>query len=476
MISITRRQYLISAARRELPEMCEIHLSCGAYLYVGEDLKINYLEDAEKRKYTVLGNVFCVDAPGKCLEESVATFRGQDVNELVKNWTGRWLVIRDGGIQIDATGLMAAFYTTDRNWCISSSLALIGSVTGQAPSRGVANQGLTWQLLPETLMDDVKCLLCTQKIEISEGTVSIIFNPWIEDYRNLGTQEKVSKIANLLKAAIVNIERFSEREVWIALTAGKDSRLVLAAALAANIKFVAYTSDHDNISSSDKLVPAKIAKDLGFLYKFIKARKIDRGKIVEYELFTAGNSKGADELFYARGQFDKIPSNAIVVRGGLFEAGQQYARKTAGSEPDSFRRGIESYYRSSLTDPRQKQAFAKWLKYVDDNPISFLDIRDRMYLEQRVGGWAAAIEQALDINKWISIQIANSRSIVAILLSATTEERACLSLSYDTISLLKSELCKYPFNKPSIKDRIRIVKNVLLSPEKMKHNIKRLFR
>lgn len=475
MTNISRKQYLISSTKRNIPKMNETHLSCGAYLYIDKELLVTYLADSKGRSYVVLGNVFCVDVCGKSIEEDIASFSGSNLNELVKNWTGRWLIISEREIQIDATGLMSAFYKRGKDWCISSSLALINFITNKVSSKQVSTQGLTWQLLPETLTDEIKSLFCTQKIEISKEDILVTFNPWIEDYSNIDTQEKVSRLANMLKIAISNIMIFSGREVWIALTSGKDSRLVLAAALAADMKFMTYTAEHYNISSADRKIPAKIAKDLGFSHRFIKSKDMSLARIKEYEIFTSGNSRGADEFFYARGQFDEIPSNAIVIRGGLFEAGQQYARKIAGAELDSFCRGIESYYQNSLANPKQSQAFSEWLKYINNNPIPFLDIRDRMYIEQRVGGWVAAIEQSLDLNDWISIQIANNRTTLSVLLSATIEERNNLLLSYDTISFLKPELCKYPFNKPSLKDLIRIVTNVLLSSEKMKRNIKRIF-
>ena len=380
MINISQKQYLISSVKREILDMREIHLSCEAYLYVGNGLLVRCLNDFKGRSYWILGNVFCVDILGTSVENCIASFDGHDLNELVENWTGRWLLISENEIQTDATGLMSVFFTIGKDWCISSSLALMSVVTGEKPLYKVENQGLTWQLLPETLIDGVKCLLCTQKIKISEGLISVIFNPWIRDCRNLSTYEKVYELASILKVAIANIEKFSERDIWIALTAGKDSRLVLAAALAANVKFTTYTANHDNISSADRTYPVKIAKELGFSHKFIKADRIFQTKIEEYEIFTAGNSRGVDKLFYARGQFNKIPSNAVVIRGGLFEAGQLYARKIAGSELDSFCDGIEYYYQSALVNKKQSKAFTEWLTYVNANPIPFLDIRDRMYI------------------------------------------------------------------------------------------------
>ena len=94
----------------------------------------------------------------------------------------------------------------------------------------------------------------------------------------------------------------------------------------------------------------------------------------------------------------------------------------------------------------QSKAFEKWLQYVKNNPIDFIDIRDRMYIEQRVGGWASAIEQALDINDWCSIHIANCRELVSLLLSATEEERNNLSLSFEPIKNMVPPLHSYPYN------------------------------
>lgn len=476
MNSITRRQYLISSTRREIPHMREILLSCGAYLYIGAGLNMRSMEDVLHRKYIVLGNAFCTDVPDRNIEASVAEFDGLDLNELVRGWTGRWLIVAQSEIQIDATGLMSAFYTTGDAWCISSSLALIASIEGKTPKGKVSDRGLTWQLLPRTLVDGVQALLCTQKMVISGKKLSIVFNPWIENRKSLYTEEKVKRISENLRIAIRNIEKYSGRDIWIALTAGKDSRLVLAAALAAGVSFSTYNAEHDNMSSADRSLPRKLARDFGFSHRFISLHQSDRTKIDEYERFTAGNSRGADEQFYARRQFEAIPKNAIVIRGGLFEAGQRFARTTAGAELENFRSGIEAYYRADLSSSNQSVAFAEWLRYVELNPIPFLDIRDRMYIEQRVGGWAAAIEQSLDLNDWISIQIANSRDLLSLLLCATDEERNGLMLSYDTISILKPELCRYPFNMPSLVDRIRIVKNGLSSFENIKRKVIRLFR
>ena len=171
-----------------------------------------------------------------------------------------------------------------------------------------------------------------------------------------------------------------------------------------------------------------------------------------------------------------IPSNAIVLRGAIFEAARTYGRSIASADMNGFKKGIQAYYQTSLSNPKQSDAFDKWLEYVETNPISYIDLRDRMYVEQRVGGWVAAIEQALDINEWASVQIANCRDLVSLLLSATEQERETVALSMGCIEILYPQLNNYPYNQSSVYDKIRLIKNVLISPARLKRFFKKIFR
>ena len=476
MIENTRKQYLISAVPRDLPTMTATRLSCGAYLYVGKGLNVQQFNDARNRKYIILGNAFCTDMANRSVADDIQSFDGENINVLVKSWTGRWMLIADTEIQTDACGLMSAFYTQGEDWCISSSLAIMSQILKVKPTKTVSDFGLTWQLLPNTLVEGVKCMFCTEKFIVKDRILNVYHNQWVTDYTYLTTDEKVERISQVLKAAMKNIELFSGLNIMLALTSGRDSRLLLAAALASDIKFSTYTMQHENISVSDKKLPAKIAKSLGLVHRYIKAERFSVFKVEEYLTFNAGNSTGADIMFYAHGQSAKIPSDTVVIRGSVFEAARTFGRSIATSDLDGFQKGYEAYYQTSLQDPLQADSFKQWLKYVEKNPISFIDIRDRMYVEQRVGGWVAAIEQSLDINEWTSIQIANCRELISVLLSATEEERNAASLSIGAINQLCSSLNRYPYNQSSICDKIRLIKNVLLNPTRLKRFIKKLIK
>jgi hypothetical protein len=209
------------------------------------------------------------------------------------------------------------------------------------------------------------------------------------------------------------------------------------------------------MSVADRKMPAQLSKKYNIPHHFLRKGGYDVQRYEAYGAFTGFNSLGADAEFYATGQFDQIPNNAVVIRSGLFEAGQSYARSIAGSDKESFIRGIKSYYRDSFKDPVQEAAFNEWLDYQDKHPMCGVDIRDRFYLEQRLNGWASAIEQSLDINEFVSIQIANSSVVLESLLYATEDDRKNLRLSLELIRHLDEKLLDFPVNQACWQDSLR---------------------
>jgi len=277
----------------------------------------------------------------------------------------------------------------------------------------------------------------------------------MKDRTLLSTEEKCRKVANMLENAVHNIHKFSGKRIVIALTGGKDSRVTFSALVKSGVPFSAYTAQHDNISSSDRTVPKKLCSMFGKDYIYIKKKKTSKDRLCDYMHFCGNNSDGADALFYARGQFDSFGEDTVILRSGLYEAGQTYSRGIAGSDEESFEKGMKSYYSNEFSkNDLQKSAFDEWLKYIKENPASFVDIRDRFYIEQRAGGWVSAIEMSLDINDFTSIQIANCKEILSVLLSCNETERKKLSLSYDTVRMLCEKALDVEINKRSFSDKL----------------------
>lgn len=470
MTDIAKKQYILSSCKLPIENMQE-HKIAKMYLYTGDKLNISKCETANGKKVIILGNAFCTDAPNKQAKDDISAFNGENFVFATSYWTGRWALITETELITDATGLMGAFYgEKDGNYFVSSSPALISKIMDVAVDGTVKSRGVSWQILPDSIINGVKKLLSTQKIVFSNDNMQIVHNNWIKDYREKSTEEKCNAVAKILVNAVKNMAEFSGKKLMLALTGGKDSRVTFSALLKAGVPFECYTADHENLSNSDKTVPIKLAKQFDVKHNFIKRDPLNKEMLADYYNFCAGNSKGADASFYACNLFSHFGEDTIVIRSGLFEAGQTYARSYTTPDIDGFEKGITTYYSDLQNDENQKSAFSEWLQNSKENPIDYVDIRDRFYIEQRAGGWAAAIEQSLDINDFTSIQIANCAELLSVLLSCNDEERKTLALSYETIKILEPKALSIPVNQVTLSDKLSRAKNIARNPIKKLNN------
>lgn len=469
MTEITKKQYILSSTKLELPELCEYKLE-KCYLYADGRLNVKKYAVGDKKEAYLIGNAFCMDKPDKSIEEDIRFLNEKSVDEITKYWTGRWILIYENELITDACGLMSAFCTKFGNrFCVSSSLGVLCDITGLNLSYDVKSGDLGWYIAPNTTVEGVYKLLATQKIIFSENDFKTVSYMPFEDTRFLSTGEKCEKLAAMLVNGMKNIYEYGGKNIWSALTGGKDSRLALAALLKSEIPFSCYTADHENISGSDKKVPPQLAEKFGIPYMFVKRGKTDKNLLADYDNFTLKNIDGADKMFYARGRFSKIPRNAVVIRSGIFEAAQNYARTTAGNTPKTFADGMKNYYKELENSEKQQKALSTWLETVKENPAEYIDIRDRFYIEQRVGVWTAAIEQSLDMNDFVSVQIANCAAFISILICADERERKEIALSYGTMKILDERVLELKINAKCFYDRVRRLKDIIKHPsEKIK--------
>lgn len=476
MTDIAKKQYILSSCKLPIENMQE-HKIAEMYLYTGDKLNISKCETANGKKVIILGNAFCTDAPNKQAKDDITAFRGENIESATGFWTGRWVLITENELVTDAAGLMGAFYgEKDENYFISSSPALIATAMKSSVDSRIKARGINWQILPSSIVNGVKKLLSTQIIVFADGDIQIVHNNWIKNYGEKSTEEKCNAVAEILVNAVKNMAELSGKKLILALTGGKDSRVTFSALVRAEVPFECYTAEHENLSNSDKTVPKKLAEQFGIKHNFIKREPLNKDMLADYYNFCAGNSKGADASFYACKQFSHLGEDTIVIRSGLFEAGQTYARSYTTPDIDGFMRGVTTYYSALQNDENQKFAFSEWLRNTKENPIDYIDIRDRFYIEQRVGGWAAAIEQSLDINDFTSIQIANCAELLSILLSCNDEERKTLALSYETIKILEPKALGIPVNQVTLSDKLSRVKNIVRNPVKKLNSYLSKFR
>ncbi len=464
MTDISKKQYLLSSAPLTIEGMTERRLG-QVYLYTGEKLNITECKTADNKDVLIIGNAFCTDKRDKRVESDIEACEEKDILGATRFWTGRWALITENLISVDATGLTSAFYLAEESeWLISSSLALISRVTGKDTVGNVRRVGLTWQMLPYTLIPDVRGLSCFQYIEFSPREIKLCPKVWVLDKRELSTDEKCAAVSEMLVNAAYNIHKYSGKKLLLALTGGKDSRVTFSAMLKAGVPFSAYTAEHTNISSADKIVPKKLCGMFGVGHRYVRKGAFSKEKYDDYLNFCAGNSNGADADFYACGQFSQIDEDTVVIRSGIFEVGQTFARGYASPEAESFANDIRGFYSELSGGGVQEKAFDEYMSFVKETPVEHIDLRDRYYLEQRVGGWASAIEQSLDINGFTSVQIANCEELLSVLASCNEKERSALALSYGVIRMLEPRALDVPVNKRTLADKLGRVRSILKDP------------
>src|SRR5262249_13611210 len=100
---------------------------------------------------------------------------------------------------------------------------------------------------------------------------------------------------------------------------------------------------------------------------------------------------------------------------------------------------------------RKRQSFITdalraYLSWVGDHTEPNLDFRDRWYLEQRLGCWAATAEQAIDVTGLARISIANSHYVLSRMNQASLSERENGAYQRAAIASLAPPLASYPIN------------------------------
>jgi hypothetical protein len=154
-------------------------------------------------------------------------------------WAGKWLLVCAQRCWQDASGCLGVHWRRiNRDIWISSSPALLGAHLPAAPEsarlpwRVFHGKGLDWIPAPFTTRADVYKVPPLRTVDPRDGSTRPV--------HFIGAGPAASGIgtfAATLKAIMTNWERAEFRERYVALTAGLDTRTVLAAAASGRDRF-----------------------------------------------------------------------------------------------------------------------------------------------------------------------------------------------------------------------------------------------
>jgi hypothetical protein len=393
--------------------------------------------------------------------DEITTATHDTIQDLYQTWAGRWALIGAGELHMDASGLLGCFYTlvgysggaTEELW-VSSSAALLAEVSGAdtTPVRNISHgEGFDWYTPPRSRFESIRRLLPSQLLVLADGNVlpRRLFPELSGTFAYDGILDRLREnLATVLRGASAAISG----DLWLALSAGYDSRLLLAAARYAGVPVKTYTQVYPGISQADLTLPPELARAVGFTHSFISEGQFREELAAMHDRHTAGHSVDRDRRFISHGQFDWCRRDDVLLRGGALGAGKavfwrkfpmEESRPTAPDVETIMRR---SGYEGATEGHPLVSTLGEWIDWTHRTPHPELDWRDRLYLEQKLGGWLSSIEQGLDLIDAVSLQPANSGSYYAHVLQVPPEKRRTGQHHVDLIGSMAPELLEFPFS------------------------------
>jgi hypothetical protein len=344
-------------------------------------------------------------------------------------------------------GLLSCFFAAARGelWA-SSSPALLASIVGGDPAAPTPRleraQRIDWFPLPQSGIPGVRRLLPSQTLPL-DGRAE-------PEPRRLPAAARARPYAELLESleaqlvgALRNVAGLHDT-LYLPLTGGFDSRLLLAAAVKSGVEVSTYTYVKPDplMAYADRTLPPVLAGAAGVSHRFIDRGPLSHDRLEAFDAHTARHCVEVDRDYLAYGQWDQLGPPGVVLRGGVFEIGRCYYWRKLHARGDRGAAVAEAFH----PDPQQAAAIAEWVRWCERHPEPGLDWRDRFYLEQRLAGWLGSLEQALDLTAHERIHLANCHDFISTLLELPVEVRLASRHHVDLIRRMAPALLDVPFD------------------------------
>lgn len=392
-----------------------------------------------------------VDAAGTVLGDAIAT---ETPDGGPRSWAGRWVLLSGTRLQLDAGGLLGCFYRpTDVGYWVSSSPEILRHLEPELPTHSDRLERnwrvMDWYPPPRSAIEGIGRLLPSQVLELSDGSVAARPLPAGADVPLEDVLDRTGRRLVAAASGAAEVAAGQDGRTWVGLTAGRDSRLVLAAVLASGVEPMTYTFIREKTSLADRELPPRLAAAAGLDHVQIPMLDGDPQKARDFDRHTAFGFVGGARTQYETGGWARVEASAVALEGGCFEYARCYyydrLPREMGSTADQVAADVVA--RFPTRRPDGVGAWAEWI--LDQGTQDDLDWRDRFYLEQRMGGWLSSGLQGFDISGRRQIHIANCDALLADLLSVPTAQRRAGTHEAALVERLAPVLAGFAYNPGS---------------------------
>ncbi len=431
-----RRQFILGPQSVDFLETWKsIPLQTALFLTAHPDLHVETVRNGSV-SITLLGDVLDPQNPDagngeiaiQLLEQLCKDRDFDSFIERTYRFAGRWAMILDNGHEIrlyhDAAGMRQVYYHIVTSgpsrgvWCASQP-SLLSHALGlsEAPELAELVDSLKlrikeyWWPGGQSRYSDIKLLLPNHFLNLGNG----------RSHRFWPTGPRVEKPLDEVVAAagplLQGIMLAASRRFPLAfpLTAGIDSRLILAASRDIKDKLLCYTLVYYDLTeqSPDIWVPSNLLKKLAIDHHVYECPKqMDP----ELERIYRKNVTDAHDAWspIAQGLWNHLPPDHVCVRGTVSEIARCFfMRPRVKPEPDS---GFEIARHCGLHDSEYiVSVIDEWQTVLGDT--RGYHIMDLFYWEQRLGTWAATNYTEWDIAQDVFSPY-NCRELLMTMLSA----------------------------------------------------------
>ena len=427
------------------------------------------LRSTDGREYFLLGLAVLADVPGSSVERMFASKHSSDIEEWTGFWAGKWALISAERCWQDAAGLLGVYYRrTGGDLWISSSPAILGGYlpnvapAARLPWKIAHEKGMDWIPAPLTTRENVFKLLALRTIDPRSGEI----RPVRFSAACGSAAHDVRLLSSTLKTVMGNWGGLAFRERMVGLTAGFDTRTVLAATKAADVRFEAFTDVHPLLGRADRDLPPRLAARIGIIHSFRDDPELELADIRAREAAIIAHMDRA--IFHptaamcASGRADHMHDPGLTIASGHgFEIGRcaQWARffrsglTERAPTPGNLLRAFFHARPTPLS--LWMDAMTAWQRSLSEPVALDLDWRDRFYLEQRFGAWASTVQRTLDVLDGHFFYPANCLWIAHLLLQHSPRERRMGFAQRSAIQLLAPPLVELPFNPEPVRTRLR---------------------
>lgn len=427
---VYKGQYLLLKEQRpDLPDYQVISFFDGWCLYVHQELPVFY---DKERAIALLGIAWQViperESPQQEIMKLVpgadGEFKEEQILEMEGSWCGRYVLICRNRIFTDACGQLNVFYSSEG---ICSSLFLLAGLLGQKECIYTPDDVMNWMPGPLTQYEQIRRLLPDQVYDYTKEEITVkqmlcpVWNQKMEE------DTRIRMFTDCFCSSLQNMQRtMPDRQYYLALTGGYDSRTLFALACRANLSFTAYSLEHEKMLQGDIDLPRILCEKTGKPFCWIKRNKqnYSREREEEYYRYTAGLVKDEDRVFYAYHQYQTLlegEKNCVLLRSAVWESVIEYfGRLFDRTSPN------KEFYKTFVLEENSLafRSIKAYMDWCEKNPLDGLCAADRFYWEQREGCWLSSMEQGFELlEDTVSLQPLNSRYLLSLLMGFSREDR-----------------------------------------------------